>query len=845
MKRIFTLLLFLGVAFYATGQKATLSGKITDDSGTALIGANIMAEGNSAGTVTDLDGNYELMLDPGTYTILVSYIGFRDQRQEVTLAANEKATLSFTLNIGNDLDMVVISGSRRPEKLTESAATIETIFAREIEQFAGSPAELVARQKGVEYFRAGIAAPAFNIRGFNSNFNSKNLQVTDSRFSSLVATGLPLGPLNTTIKEDIERVEIILGPNSTLYGPNAHNGLLNIITKDPRTSAGTTVALNGGVNGDGNGLYSARLRHAQVVNDKFAFKVMGEYSKATEFDWADSIYIDRLDADGDLIGTANYDGADGIKEGWEELELNPDVDFTRLEGALYYTPKEDLDIILNTGYSNSNYLSPTNVGRNQIVDWQIFYTQLRINYKNFFVQSVYTQSQTDDTYSIDDRTKAYYTGIDVLGLSDEEARGAQSYSTGARFKDASNRWNSEIQYNNKFGNLEMIAGAQWQQDRANSLGTYLIENDLNEYYNGEYIVVNQYGGYAHFTYDFNRGWRALAAARADYHDVYEFNFVPKLGLLKIGDKGTWRLTYGQGIAAPTILNMFGNLFNGLILGNAEGFDLVDGTRLEAQRVEKLQTFELGYRGQLKANKLFIDANAYYNISEDFLSPVTTFFATARGKTPLREVQADALYDLYAGIGLEGLVATYVNFGQVNTYGFDLNMNYYFTPEFNAYINYSYFDYTFDETDLTNDFDRNGTVNFLDILVNAPNNRFGLGMNYNGNKFYGGAYGRFAESYNYFSSFQIASETVTNDEGNPLTWRGTPIVEDARGTDSYNYGPLGGFFTLDVNVGYHVTDNFRVNLSAVNLFNEELREFTAAAPTRGIYTMELVYNFPAL
>lgn len=844
MKRIFTLLIFCGTALYAMGQKATLSGQVTDDEGTSLIGANLTVQGDPGGAVTDIDGNYVMMLDPGTYKVVASYIGFRDESVEITVSANEKATIDFRLGVGNDLDMIVVSGSRRPEKLTESAATIETIFAREIAQFAGSPAELIARQKGVEYFRAGIAAPAFNIRGFNSNFNSKNLQVTDSRFSSLVATGLPLGPLNTTIKEDIERVEIILGPNSTLYGPNAHNGLLNIITKDPRTSAGTTIALNGGVSGDGDPLYSARIRHAQVVSDKFAFKLMGEYSAATEFDWADSVYIDRQDANGNLIGSADYAGPDGIKEGWEELELNTDVNATRLEGAFYFTPKEDFDIILNTGYSNSNYLSPTNVGRNQIVDWQIFYTQLRLNFKNFFIQSVYTESKTDDTYSIDDRTKAYYNGIDRLGLSDAEARGAHSYSTGAIFKDASNRWNSEIQYNNRFGNFELITGAQWQQDRANSLGTYLIENDLNEFYDGEYIVVNQYGGYAHLTYDFNRGWKALAAARADYHDVYEFNFVPKFGLLKIGDMGTWRLTYGKGIAAPTILNMFGNLFNGLILGNAEGFDLVGGGRLEPQSVEKLQTFELGYRGQLKKNKLFIDANTYYNISEDFLSPVTTFFATTRGKTPLREVQADALYDLYASIGLEGLVATYVNFGQVNTYGLDLNLNYYFTPEWNAYINYSYFDYTFDDEDLANDFDRNGTVNFLDILVNAPNNRFGLGLNYNGTKFYGGAYGRYVEKYNYFSSFQIASETLTNDEGNPLTWRNTPIEEDARGTDSYNYGPLGGFFTVDLNVGCHVTDNFRVNLSAVNLFNQQLREFTAAAPTRGIYTLELVYNIPA-
>ena len=72
----------------------------------------------------------------------------------------------------------------------------------------------------------------------------------------------------------------------------------------------------------------------------------------------------------------------------------------------------------------------------------------------------------------------------------------------------------------------------------------------------------------------------------------------------------------------------GDLFGGLILGNAEGFTVfnADGSgstrEVDRQRVEKLQTIELGYRGQVIPNKLFIDANAYYNISEDFLSPVS-------------------------------------------------------------------------------------------------------------------------------------------------------------------------------------------------------------------------------
>jgi len=847
MKQFFTLLLLIGLASFVQAQTGQVNGLVSDENGDPLVGASVLVVGSATGTATGVDGRYNLNVEPGRHTISVTYLGYSETQKEVNVKAGEQLNLDFTmLEAGATFDAVVISGSKKPEKLTESPATIETIFAREIEEYAGNPAELIARQKGIEYFRAGIATPAFNIRGFNSNFNSKNLQVTDGRFSTLIATGLPMGPLNTTIKEDIERVEVILGPNATLYGPNAHNGLLNIITKDPRTSEGTTVALNAGVNGDGNPLYSARLRHAQVLSDKFAFKIMGEYSAATEFEFSDSVFIDRKDADGDLIGSPNYDGADGVKEGYNELELNNDVDFTRLEGALYFTPTDDFDIILNSGFSNSNYLSPTNVGRNQIIDWQIFYTQLRLDYKNFFFQTVYTSSSTEDTYSIDERTKAYYTGIDQLGLSDEEARGEQSYSTAAKFKDDSERWNSELQYNNTFGNLELIAGAQWQQDRANSLGSYLIESDLNEFYQDDAIVVNQYGGYAHLTYNFPSGWKVLGAARADYHDVYEFNLVPKFGVLRVGDRGTWRLTYGQGIASPTILNMFGDLFNGLILGNAEGFELRDGTTLEPQTVERLQTFELGYRGQLKPNKLFIDANAYYNISKDFLSPVTTFFAESRGGIPLREVQADALYDLYASIGLEGLVATYVNFGQVNTFGADLNLNYYITPELNVYANYSYFDYSVDEDNLEeNDFNNDGVVNQLDVLVNAPNNRAGLGLNYSGEKFFGGAYARWVESFNYFSSFQIASETLVDDEGKPLVWRNFPIVEDARSADTYNYGPLGGFVTVDMNVGYRFNDWLRASVSAVNLFNQELREFTAAAPTRGIYTLEVVIDLPAI
>lgn len=840
MKSIITLILALGLALTAFAQQGTVSGTITDLKGEALPGANVLVLGTSKGTAADLDGAYSLSLAPGTYTVIASFTGFSSMEKLAEVKAGEVLTLDFVLEEGFSLNTVVVSGSKTVEKITQSPATIETVLAEEIEAYAGNPAELIARQKGIDYFRAGAAIAGFNIRGFNSNFNSKNMQVNDGRFSTLVATGLPLGPLSTVVKEDVERFEVILGPNATLYGPNAHNGLINTITKDPRRYQGTTFAANLGVNGDGAGFYSARFRHAQVVSDKFAYKITGAYTQTEEFEYSDSVFIDR-------VGRFNANGQpipDGQAEGYNELELDRGIDFVQTEASLIYSPTDKLDITLNGGFSNSNYLSATNVGRNQIKDWQIFYGQLKLSGDNWFAQVYHTGSRTDSTYSIDERTKQYYRGLSA-GLSDAQARGPQSYSSGALFSDASGRWNAEFQYNNTFGKLSVITGLQWQNDRANSLGTYLIEDASNSYWNGDAIVVNQYGGYAHFTYDFNRGWRALAAARLDYHDVYEFNVVPKFGLLKVGDKGTWRLTYGKGIAAPTIFNMFTKIFGGLILGNSDGFTLSDGSVIEPQAVEEIQTIELGYRGEMVKNKFFLDANAYYNINKNFLSPATSItplafvggpIVTQRGDRPISEFQR--------GIFRPGdFVATYINFGEVNTYGFDLGLTYYFSPKLSSYFNYSYFDWSVDEENADNDFTKDGRINELDILVNAPTHKFNLGVDYRGEKFFGSIFGRWVQAYNYFSSFQIASETLTDENGQPLLYRGKPIIENARSADTFNYGPLGGFFTIDLSVGYRFNEKVILSAAASNLFNQELREFTATAPTRGLYTLQLQINLP--
>lgn len=239
MKHLAVTMLFFVGCIALNAQEVTVTGKVTDEEGIGLSGATVYAIELGVGTTADMDGNYELTLPTGKVLLEASYVGFSASSKNVEVSEN--TTVNFVLSPGSFLDEVVVySGSKKAEKLTSSTATVITIGAREIDRYAGNPAELLARKKGVDYFRAGIAAPAFNIRGFNSNFNSKNLQVVDNRFSSLIATGLPMGPLTTTIKEDTEQVELILGPNATLYGPNAHNGLIHTITKDPRKHQGLT-----------------------------------------------------------------------------------------------------------------------------------------------------------------------------------------------------------------------------------------------------------------------------------------------------------------------------------------------------------------------------------------------------------------------------------------------------------------------------------------------------------------------------------------------------------------------------------------------------------------------------
>ena len=184
--------------------------------------------------------------------------------------------------------------------------------------------------------------------------------------------------------------------------------------------------------------------------------------------------------------------------------------------------------------------------------------------------------------------------------------------------------------------------------------------------------------------------------------------------------------------------------------------------------------------------------------------------------------------------------TYVNFGNVNTYGFDASLSYAFTSALRATLNYSWFGYEIDKTDLNNDGNRDGRVDVNDLPINTPANKLSLGVNYSSKKFFGSVFTRWVESYDFFSGINVAAATNTN-----LIYGGNPVIEGKRVGTSFNNGPLGGFVNVDLSLGYRFGKYLTLSGQVTNLFDSEVREFVASPVISRLFAVEAKIDLPGI
>ena len=850
MKNLVVLLMMLAFQVTVFAQNTgKISGKVTDkQTGELLIGATVSVRGSGASTISDNSGSFTLSnVKAGKITLVISYVGYGDMVIPVNVTSGGTANADAALSVSNRPGTeVVITASKRPEKITRAPASISVINAKDFDQLSTfNIGELASKIQGVEFVRTGVTGVGFNARGFNNAFNAKILLMTDCRNSMMAgSSGLPAGIMNTVTKEDIERLEIVLGPNSALYGPNAHNGIANTITKDPRKWQGTDLALGAG----NRGVFSGRFRTATKINNKWAYKLTGEYTTGKEFEWHDTIYA----------GGSVYGPAVAIPE------RVPSYQFLhkRGEAHVYYsiTPKSDL--IASYGGSNNNFLSVNNTGRNQIRGWKFSYLQLRFVSPRFFAQAYETWTNVGKSYGIPGYTRDYWNrthstitdGSSPLypsfGRLPPDSAEAFATRLGNMFKEESKRFNAEAQYNYNFSEigLNMIVGATYQKDAPKTFGTVLI--DANEK-----VEITQYGGAIQLEKTLPADIKLVAAARIDHHSLFGSLFSPKLGLVKGVSGGAVRLTWGKAFAAPIILFQRASVF-GIVFGNGNGVTYIPNAAKFSDAAqqktttplnpEEINTWELGYKGAV-GKKLYIDINGYYGSSVNFLSPALSVGGRALkvGDIPIATpllIPGTVTNDTLKNAAF----STYFNYGVVKSYGIDLGVNYFFTDNISLALKYSWFNSDITDNNIKNDANKDGYVSLEERNLNASKNRLASTLSFQNlckGKMFINLSMRWVQEFDMYSGSQIGTAAGKGKRG--LVYGGiNPINNQPRNyVKNFNWGPLGGFTTIDISAGLKLNSTLNLGAGVSNLFDTEQREFVGSPSIGRLFSVELKAHIP--
>ena len=220
-----------------------LTGHVVDKkTGEHIPYATIIVKGTTIGAITDASGHFIISdIKEGKYSIEANSVGYEKSIKEITIVKNKSNEIYFELDISLIIDDIVVSSTRNKTKRKESPTVVGVLNSKQFEVTSSkNVAEGLNFQPGlrVDYNCSNCGVPQLRINGLSGQYSQMLL---DSRpiFSSLSSVyGLEQLPAGM-----IERVEVIRGGGSALFGSNAIGGVVNIITKEPTKN--TLIISNG------------------------------------------------------------------------------------------------------------------------------------------------------------------------------------------------------------------------------------------------------------------------------------------------------------------------------------------------------------------------------------------------------------------------------------------------------------------------------------------------------------------------------------------------------------------------------------------------------------------------
>jgi len=257
-----------------------------------------------------------------------------------------------TLSMEDLMNMQVTSVSKRTQKVADAAAAVFVITQEDIRRSgATSIPEALRLVPGLEVARIDENKWAIASRGFNGRFDNKLLVLIDGRS---VYTPLFSGVywnVQDVMLEDVDRIEVIRGPGATLWGANAVNGVINIISKKAKDTQGGVVTAGAGTEERGSG----GARYGSTIGNT-SYRAYGKY-----FNWGPSLYPSGLTA---------HDGWDALRGGFRADWTPTGANSLTLQGDIYQSKYGETLTVPSLGspYSstfpnNGNYSGGNILGR--------------------------------------------------------------------------------------------------------------------------------------------------------------------------------------------------------------------------------------------------------------------------------------------------------------------------------------------------------------------------------------------------------------------------------------------------------------------------------------------------
>ncbi len=522
-------------------QAGTITGKVTDvSSGSPIENVEVRAIGaQTYGAISGADGTYRLVnLPDGSYTVIARRLGFEPKTMT---NVRPGATLNIAMNArAAQLNETVVTANRsaRPEKALDAPAQISVITSEKIEERpAITVADHLRGTPGVDISKGGIVQSNIVARGFNNAFSGSMLMLQDYRFAGVPSLRVNVPFLFTGTNEDIDRMEVLLGPASALYGPNSSAGVLHVITKSPFNSQGTTVSVDGGE----RSVIRTGLRHAGKLNDKLAYKLSGEYMQGRDWEFNDPSEPKTFPTSTSLPtsrrGQAN--------------QRDFDVQRYTTEGRVDVRPREGVEAITTVGFTkigSGMELTGAN-GTSQIKNWSYTSLQQRFRWNRFFAQAFANLSNAgNDTSSSDQGTYLLRSGQPIV--------------------DKSRVYALQAQHGFDLGTMQKFTyGVDYIKTDPRSGGTI---NGANENVDN----VSEYGVYVQSSTKPMKRVEVLLAARADRNNVIDGDFFsPRAALIfKPTENQNIRATYNRAFSTPANFSFFLDLISSPNIGGS-GFDL--------------------------------------------------------------------------------------------------------------------------------------------------------------------------------------------------------------------------------------------------------------------------------